>query len=147
MPHRLPSWDYVNQLGNPTKSGIVNDLLKYVRKCEARKVGAASQAKRDMTMGEFRSLLEKLVEKEDFKHRFKYTTMIKYQFHLCARIDDTAHFKMQDLCSHSNPRFSSFAIQTKVRWSKNVLDERNCPDQIFLGSMDSDFCILLALGV
>jgi hypothetical protein len=34
-----------------------------------------------------------------------------------------------------------------VRWSKAVLDERNCPDHIFLGSMDTDFCLLVAIAV
>jgi hypothetical protein len=33
-----------------------------------------------------------------------------------------------------------------VSWSKNVLDERRCPDQLLLGAEDSDFCVLIALG-
>jgi hypothetical protein len=33
-----------------------------------------------------------------------------------------------------------------VSWSKNVMEERDCPDQILLGSNDTDFCVLLALS-
>jgi hypothetical protein len=40
-----------------------------------------------------------------------------------------------------------FAMPTKVRWSKNVMEERTCPDQILLGSMDPIFCILANLGL
>ena len=32
-------------------------------------------------------------------------------------------------------------------WSKNVLEERDAPDQIILGSADPDFCVLLSLAV
>jgi hypothetical protein len=72
-------------------------------------------------------------------------TMMKYQYHLIGRSDDIIHFKMTDIEAH--PLFSQFALKTKVRWSKNVMDERKCPDQIFLGAMDPDFCILLALAI
>jgi hypothetical protein len=41
----------------------------------------------------------------------------------------------------------NFALQRKVRWSKAVLDDHNCPDQIFLGSLDTDFCLLVALAI
>ena len=30
--------------------------------------------------------------------------------------------------------------------SKNVLEERVCPDQILLGCVNADFCVLLALS-
>lgn len=43
--------------------------------------------------------------------------------------------------------YSNFALQTKVHWSKNVLEERDCPEQIFLGSNDHDYCLLLALSL
>ena len=65
------------------------------------------------------------------------------QYTLIGRIDDVAHFEVTDPQAHPN---FDFALQTKVRWSKNVLDERKCPDQILLGSMDPDFCVLKAMG-
>ena len=57
--------------------------------------------------------------------------MLLYQYYLIARCDDVGHFLIRDLHGHSDPRFSKFALQTKVTWSKNVYEERNCPDQIF----------------
>ena len=33
-----------------------------------------------------------------------------------------------------------------MAWSKNVIEERDCPDQIILGPNDPDFCALLALA-
>ena len=32
-------------------------------------------------------------------------------------------------------------------WSKNVLEERDAPDQNIIGSMDRQYCILLALAI
>ena len=40
----------------------------------------------------------------------------------------------------------NFALQQQVRWSKNVMEERDCPDQILLGAMDPHFCTLLLLA-
>ena len=66
-----------------------------------------------------------------------------WQYNLIARIDDVAHFQVGDPKGH--PDFD-FALRTKVRWSKNVHDERRCPDQILLGSMDFIFCVLFNLA-
>lgn len=73
--------------------------------------------------------------------------MLKYQYHLIARCDDLGNFRTLDLHGHHNPMYSHFALQTKVHWSKNVLEERNCPEQIFLGSYDPDYCLLLSLSI
>jgi hypothetical protein len=73
--------------------------------------------------------------------------MLKYQYHLIARCDDLANFRTLDLHGHNNPLYSNFALQTKVFWSKNVLEERDCPEQIFLGSYDHDYCLLLSLSL
>ena len=73
--------------------------------------------------------------------------MMKFQYHMIARSDDLGHFKTADLRSHSDPRFRSFALQIQVFWSKNVMEERQCPDQILFGSMDPSYCILLSLSI
>lgn len=73
--------------------------------------------------------------------------MLLYQYYLIARCDDVAHFLIRDLHAHSDPLFSSFSLQTKVTWSKNVLEERNCPDQIFFGAFDPQYCLLLSLSI
>jgi len=40
----------------------------------------------------------------------------------------------------------NFALQQQISWSKNVMEERDCPDQILMGVMDPHFCTLLLLG-
>ncbi len=70
--------------------------------------------------------------------------MALWQCHLIGRIDAVVHFKTDDPKSHD---CFDFAIQTKVRWSKNVMEERACPDQILLGAKDPVYCILGNLGL
>jgi len=50
---------------------------------------------------------------------------------------------MDDVKAHTR---WDFALQQQVRWLKNVMEERDCPDQILMGTMDPHFCTLLLLG-
>lgn len=118
-----------------------------MRQEEVRRRGKPSCAKRPMTQEEFRNALKILSSNDSHQFRYRYTTMLKYQYHLIARGDDISKFHLHDIEGHADVRYRYFALQTKVRWSKNVFDERDCPDQLFLGSMDVDYCILLALAV
>lgn len=69
---------------------------------------------------------------------------IKFQFTMVTRLDDTSHFKEEDL--KPNPQFP-FTLLCRMCWSKNVMEERDAPDQILIGSMDRRYCILLALAI
>ena len=40
-----------------------------------------------------------------------------------------------------------YTLKSKMCWSKNVLKERKSPNQIILGSMDPNFCVLLGLAL
>ena len=142
MPNRLPPW--IDGAGNPTKSAVVNNLIREVRQFEVRGEGVSDQSMRAITEEEFRMTVDLFRAQEDWTSKWKYATMALWQYHLIGRIDDVVHFKTDDLKAHA--RFS-FAMQTKVRWSKNVLEERRCPDQIILGAMDPVFCILANLGL
>ena len=51
MPYRTASW--VNGQGNPTKSDLVNDMIKEVKKFEVWGEGAPSNAKRALKQSEF----------------------------------------------------------------------------------------------
>jgi hypothetical protein len=44
MLNRLMAWNVLNDVGNPTKSIEVNDLIKAIKKKEVRKQGKASTA-------------------------------------------------------------------------------------------------------
>eukprot|EP00957_Ditylum_brightwellii_P150568 11465294-Ditylum_brightwellii.AAC.1 len=78
----------------------------------------------------------------DINWKWRYPVMAKFQFHLIARLDDTCHVKRDTLM----PFFQfPFALMVRLRWSKNVQEERDAPDQIMLGGRDARYCILLAV--
>jgi hypothetical protein len=145
MPNKHMSWDVRSSSGNPSKSVTVNDTVATVRKLECRKQGRPSCSKRDMERAEYRKTMRILEAKYgNFEWQSKTPTMLKFQFHIIARTDDITNLETNDLRSHDT--FGEFALQTKVSWSKNVMEERACPDQLLIGAADTDFCILLALA-
>jgi hypothetical protein len=78
-----------------------------------------------------------------YEHQEKIPTMLNFQFHIIARTDDITNIKTKEL--RSQDKFGTFALQTKVSSSKNVTEERYWPDQILLGTADTNFLFLLAL--
>jgi hypothetical protein len=52
MPNKLMAWNERNREGNPTRSPMVNNLIKTVKKKEVRKLGRQSQACRLMQLEE-----------------------------------------------------------------------------------------------
>jgi hypothetical protein len=80
----------------------------------------------------------------DITKKCMIPTACKFQYTMVARLDDTAHLKEEDL--KPNPEFP-FALLCQMCWSKNVMEERDGPDQILLDSMDRRYCILLTLGI
>jgi hypothetical protein len=144
MPNKLIGWNVMTNSGNPTRSIIVNDLIKSVKKLEVRRQGKPSQAKRASTTPEFRLSLRLWEGDGGFQSKYRWTTLKKLQFAIIGRVDDTCNLETRDLCGHGR---YDFALSIKVKWSKNVLEERDCPDQALLGANDTDFCILLALSI
>ena len=130
--------------GNPTMSREVNQLIAEVKRFEVRGEGSRSQVKRGFTKVEFRKMLEMLRRENDPRCRFMYHAMTVLQYNLIGRIDDICNFKMTDPRGH---RQFDFALLTKVSWSKNVRDERRCPDQILLGSMNPFMCVILNMAI
>ena len=125
--------------GNPTKSNPVNGFIRFIKKCEVRKFNhrKMSKAASPLTMTMFRAALRILEgDQENYNNYYRYTAMLKFQYYLIGRSDDLGNFETLDLKSHSNPLFSQVALMTKVHWSKNVMDERECPDQILFGAWD-----------
>jgi len=125
MPHRTVPW--CNNQGNPTRSGPVNDIIKEVKKFEARGEGCPSHAKRAVRPNEFRKSIQLLRVQPSFECKYKYPMVCLWQHTLIGRLDDAAHFKVEDPGGH--PQFD-FALQTNVRWSKNGMEERQCPPQV-----------------
>jgi hypothetical protein len=134
IPNKISAWDIRSASGNPTKLVPVNDFVNTVRKMECRNQGRPSCAKRDM----------KRVKLGNYELQVKVPAMLKFQFHIIARTDNITNLDTGNLRSHNI--LGAFALQTKVSWSKNVMEEQSCPDQILLGAADTYFCILLALA-
>jgi hypothetical protein len=73
--------------------------------------------------------------------------MMKLQYHLIGRSDYICKLETNGFYGHPDPRFNRFALCCKVIWSKVVYDQRTCPDQILLGSMDPQFCFLSTFSI
>ena len=101
MPDRLHGWRTGSNDGNPTKCAEVNDFVKFVKKLEARKQGAASQTRRPMVETEF-GCLHEVFKTFGGPHslaiwNFGMPVLINFQFHTIARIDDTTQVIMDHI--------------------------------------------------
>jgi hypothetical protein len=145
MPNKLMPWNELAGVGNPTRSTKLNALIKYVKKKEARGQGAESQARRSMKDDEHRRVI-KICKEEGTTTVVKYgiPAIINYQFHMIARIDDSTQAQMENLQAHES---FSFLLKTKLNWSKNVLEERDAPWQVVIGSMDATYCVHVTTGL
>ena len=76
------------------------------------------------------------------KKVLKTLSLISLQWHTISRIDDMCHFRTDDLSN--NPSFQ-FALCCQLRWSKNIMEERDSPQQLVLASMDPKVCVLMNL--
>jgi hypothetical protein len=139
MPNNIPTWDRIHNMGNPTKSVEVNNFIKLVEKLEVRKKGSASQTKRPLQKNEFQIAIYLFERKTIFFQKIQIPTRMKLQYHLIRRSDDICKLDTDAFYGHPDQRFARLALSVKVSWSKAVIDERRCPDQILLGSMDPDF--------
>jgi hypothetical protein len=66
-------------------------------------------------------------------------------YHLIGRTDDLVHFQTSKQRGHNQWDFA--LKRTKVWWSKNVMEERRCPNQILFGAMEPLYCVMINLGV
>ena len=130
--------------GNPTRHKSVNKLIADIIQFETRGEGADAHDVRDMTIQEFEKELELFRSHKDVLCKYRNPLIGIYQFHFITRADDVCNFKLSDPKGHSK---FPFALSQSVRWSKNVRDSRNCPDQLLLPSMDHKSCIFVALAI
>ena len=91
---------------------------------------------------EFRELIEACRRNDNDVIKYTCSAFFIFQFHMIGRLDDVFRFRSEDITQ--NIEFP-FALKSKMRWSKNVLEERDAPDQIILGAMDPSFCPLLGI--
>jgi len=138
------SWNTAsNGNGNPTRSRQVHQFIQRLKRQQVRQQGRPSTAKRDMTLAEF-TLAAEILEFHDDWNSNRWLQAMRMQFHMIGRGDDVHHMETKSL--HVHPKFN-FALQTSMMWSKNVLEERDCPPQIMIGAANPVFCILLSLAL
>jgi len=145
-------WDDVLNRGNPTKSKEVNNMIKQVIKHEVRHEGVPSKARRAFEFKEFMQL-SMLMRKKGFKENVslaesqrwcRLTALMNLQWQLMARMDDMLHLKLKTITT--NLEFP-FALNIKMRWSKNITEERDSPEQVLFGSFEETICPLLILAM
>ncbi|KAI2498774.1 hypothetical protein MHU86_15730 [Fragilaria crotonensis] len=134
MPRKQP-WDDPSMVGNPTRSIAVNGLIRSIRRHEVRGEGVPSSAKRAVTKAEFEQAMNQLNSFDDIHRKYMIPAACKFQFAMIGRVDDVCHFKEVDL--NVNPLLPSSSLVARIRWSKNVMEERNSPRQMIFGSMDT----------
>ena len=152
MTNRLMAWNEISNVGNPTRSAELNDLVKYIKKKEVRKQGVQSKARRALTHEEFKNTLQELKSYKRTSEGASTSPIWNYgmpasmclQFHLIARIDDTMHIKFENVRKSA---FFSFLLQVRLSWWKNVREERDSPWQIMLPSMNHLYYVYLNLAL
>ena len=145
MPNKLTPWNELANVGNPTRSTLINKLIKDVKKKEVWKQGAPSQARRSSAIAEFRRVRSILKEEgETILWTYGIPAMNNYQVHMIGRIDDTTQFQVENLQAHDQ---FCFCLKSKLAWSKNVHEERDAPWQVIIGAMDVSFCVLVSLAL
>lgn len=146
MPRKNVTWDSINQLGNPTRSIEVNELINKIKKHEVRKEGAVSQAVRALEYDEFINILTIIRTQNLFpnEEQFRLLSILTLQWQLIARIDDMMKLQLRNILT--NP-LHNFVLNFQMSWSKNIMDERDSPTQIILPSMNDNMCALMSLAV
>ena len=123
-------WDLQNNSGDPTKLFIGNELKK-IKKAKVRREGKTSKARCPMELTEFIEVIKRC-RTMPRNHTARHTgaPYLLFQFHMMARLDDVGNFKCEDIMVNLE---YPYTLKSKMRWSKNVLEERESPNQIFLG--------------
>ena len=129
-PNKKLPYDEVNKKGNPTKSSLISEFIKQMQKHEVRREGAPSRARREIEYYEFLAILKCLRMNAGGKWKnFRASALLCLQWHLISRVDDMCKLKRKDIYyNHAFP----FTLLCKMRWSKNILDERDSPEQLIL---------------
>ena len=69
---------------------------------------------------------------------------MNFQFHMASRLYGTCNISRENIQVHPN---FEFALKTRLNWAKSSNEERDTPWQVILGSFDSNFCVLISLGM
>ena len=105
-------------VGNPTKSILVDDLIKRVTKKEVRKQGKRSQALKRYTDQEYKFAINKIDSYGDDEVRLFVSSIFRLQMATIGRIDDASKLLSENL--KENQKHSRYSILCKLCSSKIV---------------------------
>ena len=104
MPNKNMQWNEMSGTGNPTKSQIVNNVIKHVRKFKTHCQGAASQARQTLQASEYKAIIKELSKDDDIIGEHSVLALTAFQFHVIGQIDDCSKWMRQNLSSNeANP--------------------------------------------
>eukprot|EP00957_Ditylum_brightwellii_P164206 12501993-Ditylum_brightwellii.AAC.1 len=89
IPNHIMQWNKISKVGNPTRSENVNDPVQAVIIKEVHKQGRPSRADCGFDWPEMEQAFSILQSFHDFPTKRKLPSMLKFQFHLIAHLDDT----------------------------------------------------------
>ena len=118
-PRTTMAWDEIAGMGNPTRSKLVNNLVKKVKRHEVRHEGVRSRARRPIEWQEYIKLQEKLCiavatsnHSTEKKKYLMARSLFCMQWHMISRVDDMCHLSFENITN--NPSFP-FALCLKFR--------------------------------
>ena len=145
MVRRSRKWDVIRKEGNPTTADEVNALLAKIKKHEVRRQGVESQARRPLEFAEFLNILK--IARTELRcpvvHLYRLSSILTLQWHMIGRIDDMMKLQFRNFSVNPHHSFTFFC---QMRWSKNVSEERDAPNQHVIASMDERLCSHLNLA-
>jgi hypothetical protein len=136
-------WNELAYVGNPTRSQVVNKLITTMRRKETARLGKPSEARRALYVSEFEQAIEMMENSDDVEVACFLSAFFRFQYHLIARIDDSAKFWHPD--NKVYHQYPQYGIIVKLCWSRNVMEERDAPDQVLMGANDWRYCPLVGL--
>ena len=144
MVDKANIWNETHDMGNPTRSSLVNNLLAFVIKQQTHHKGKESNVVRALTITEFAQIVNIIRGMKENIRRYSIAAYFIFQYNIIGRIDDVAHMYLSNVKINVD---YPYTLLVRVVWSKNINDERNAPDQILLGANDPTYCVLLALAI
>ena len=144
MPRKFVPWDDITLVGNPTMSSAVRTMIKDVKQFEARKEGVPSNARRPLEGDEMRDIFVAAHNMSSSQVSCMMLAVLTLQWQFITRIDDVMKLATDTVVKHMR---YPFALNMRMCWSKNIMTERDCLNQILFAAMDPLLCPMLRLGI
>ena len=145
MLNRRTDWNEIANVGNPTRSNEVNDLIGAIKRMETARLGVESKARRALYPEEFEQAIAMMEEYDDEELATFLIGFFRFQLAMIARGDDSAKFRLPEVKAYH--KYPLYGFLARLCWAKNCHEERDAPLQLLVGSMDRRYCVLIGLGL